>query len=804
MRKKRIGFLLSVLMAILTLFVLGSTAHAKEISVSGLDANSAQVYDKNGQLMPPSSLLNTTTSYQVTYNWQIPDSEVLNAGDTVTVGIPANVKVQNNVSFPVVDADGATIGTFTYKAGDPTGTITFNDRLSGLQNRHGTLTINANGNSTISGDERSIAKSGSIFTSDEAGSPTTLFWHITVQPGNNPTIVITDTLGPNQTFLPDTVQAYLVNVVNGMEVPGRTVTPTVAVDGNIITFSFTNVTSKLVLNYRTKPENVDPAAGNVWHNTASLNGLDVAADADIVFGGNGSAQQDYSVRLTKHDADTQAVLAGATYELQDSTGKVLQSGLTTDANGQLIVEKLAAGNYQFVETKAPEGYELNTKPLTFTLGTPKTLLSIEVSQDDQKTPVVPATGDVTLTKTDATTKKVLAGAVYELRDANGKVLQSNLKTDAAGQLTVTGLTAGDYQFVETAAPTGYELNATPLPFTIKAGQTAAVTVSATDEPVTNPSQPGEPGQPEEPGKPSEPGTTEPGQPEEPGKPSEPGTTEPGQPEEPGKPSEPGTTEPGQPEEPGKPSEPGTTEPGQPEEPGKPSEPGTTEPGQPEEPGKPSEPGTTEPGQPEEPGKPSEPGTTEPGQPEEPGKPSEPGTTEPGQPEEPGKPSKPGTTEPGQPGQPSKPGTTEPSQPSKPGTTEPGQPSQPGTTGPSTPSQPSVPGTTTPSTPSQPSQPSGTLPTNPSQPGVPAPSLPVAGNPSASQGVTTSNGSGTLASGTGLNGTTAGTGTTGAGAGHGAGLPQTSETPTSLLMMLAGLLGLLMAGTGVVYLRRRHG
>ncbi|USJ85426.1 MSCRAMM family protein [Lactiplantibacillus pentosus] len=768
MRKKRIGFLLSVLMAILTLFVLGSTAHAKEISVSGLDANSAQVYDKNGQLMPPSSLLNTTTSYQVTYNWQIPDSEVLNAGDTVTVGIPANVKVQNNVSFPVVDPDGVTIGTFTYKAGDPTGTITFNDRLSGLQNRHGTLTINANGNSTISGDERSIAKSGSIFTSDEAGSPTTLFWHITVQPGNNPTIVITDTLGQNQTFLPDTVQAYLVNVVNGMEVPGRTVTPTVAVDGNIITFSFTNVTSKLVLNYRTKPENVDPAAGNVWHNTASLNGLDVAADADIVFGGNGSAQQDYSVRLTKHDADTQAVLAGATYDLQDSTGKVLQSGLTTDANGQLIVEKLAAGNYQFVETKAPEGYELNTKPLTFTLGTPKTLLSIEVSQDDQKMPVVPATGDVTLTKTDATTKKVLAGAVYELRDANGKVLQSNLKTDAAGQLTVTGLTAGDYQFVETAAPTGYELNATPLPFTIKAGQTAAVTVSATDEPVTNPSQPGEPGQPEEPGKPSEPGTTEPGQPEEPGKPSEPGTTEPGQPEEPGKPSEPGTTEPGQPEEPGKPSEPGTTEPGQPEEPGKPSEPGTTEPGQP--------------GQPEEPGKPSEPGTTEPGQPgqpEEPGKPSEPGTTEPGQPEEPGKPSKPGTTEPGQPG----------------------QPSQPGTTGPSTPSQPSVPGTTTPSTPSQPS---GTLPTNPSQPGVPAPSLPVAGNPSASQGVTTSNGSGTLASGTGLNGTTAGTGTTGAGAGHGAGLPQTSETPTSLLMMLAGLLGLLMAGTGVVYLRRRHG
>lgn len=152
-----------------------------------------------------------------------------------------------------------------------------------------------------------------------------------------------------------------------------------------------------------------------------------------------------------------------------------------------------------------------------------------------------------------------------LQDATGKVLKTGLTTDTTGQLTVFGLTAGDYQFVETKAPSGYQLNAAPLPFTIKPDQTAVVTVAATDEPVTEPgttepSQPGEPGT-TEPGQPGEPGTTEPS------KPGEPGTTEPSKP---GKPGEPGTTEPGNP---------GTTGPTAPQ-PERPAVPGPSQPAAP--------------------------------------------------------------------------------------------------------------------------------------------------------------------------------------------------------------------------------
>ncbi|MGY5270263.1 SpaA isopeptide-forming pilin-related protein [Lactiplantibacillus plantarum] len=572
MRRKLVGYMLSMLTVILALFMLGSTAHAKEISVTGLTAGNAIVLDANGKPVTDTSTLNDKAGYQLTYHWSIPDSEVIKAGDTATVEIPTYVSIDHDVVMPLTDSAGQTLGTFTYTKGASTGTITFTDALGTLNSRAGTLSMNA----TATEGSAEIAKSGLVVSSGSDGAPTVLGWHITVTPGNNSTVVVTDTLGPNQTFIPDSVAAQAVQIINGIQVPQQPLTPTVATNGNVITFTFNNIHSPFVITYNTKVENFNPADTAKWHNTAALDGLGVDATADITYGGNGTAGMTYTIELTKHDAATKSVLAGAVYELQDSTGKVIQTGLTTDSQGQLIVKNLRAGDYQFVETKAPLGYELNTTPVKFTLGGIKPEVAFQVSQDDVKQPVVPTTGDVTLTKTDATTKAALAGAVYELQDATGKVLKMGLTTDTTGQLTVSGLTAGNYQFVETKAPSGYQLNAAPLSFTIKPNQTAVVTVAATDEPVTEPGT-------TEPSKPGEPGTTEPS------KPGEPGTTEPI------KPGEPGTTEPS------KPGEPGTTEPSQP---GKPGEPGTTEPGNP---------GTTGPTAPQ-PERPAVPGPSQPAAP----------------------------------------------------------------------------------------------------------------------------------------------------------------------------------------------
>ncbi len=74
------------------------------------------------------------------------------------------------------------------------------------------------------------------------------------------------------------------------------------------------------------------------------------------------------VQLTKVDKeDHKLTLAGAEFELQDKEGKRLQGGLTTDQSGKLSVTGLKPGDYQFIEAKAPEGYEKLKKPITFTI-----------------------------------------------------------------------------------------------------------------------------------------------------------------------------------------------------------------------------------------------------------------------------------------------------------------------------------------------------------------------------------------------------------------------------------------------------
>ncbi|EGO5141190.1 hypothetical protein H4N20_002877, partial [Enterococcus faecalis] len=74
-----------------------------------------------------------------------------------------------------------------------------------------------------------------------------------------------------------------------------------------------------------------------------------------------------SVILTKTDGKTGEELKGAEFELQDKDGKAILEGLTTDDKGQIKVDNLAPGDYQFVETKAPKDYQLDSTPVPFTI-----------------------------------------------------------------------------------------------------------------------------------------------------------------------------------------------------------------------------------------------------------------------------------------------------------------------------------------------------------------------------------------------------------------------------------------------------
>nr|WP_245160946.1 SpaA isopeptide-forming pilin-related protein [Clostridium perfringens] len=176
------------------------------------------------------------------------------------------------------------------------------------------------------------------------------------------------------------------------------------------------------------------------------------------------------VVLTKKDSQNGDVLQGAIFKLQDQNGNDIRTNLTTDENGQIVLNDLAPGEYQFVETKAPNGYELDATPAKFTIVVGQTeAVNIEKVN-------TASLGGVVLTKKDSQNGNVLQGAIFKLQDQNGNDIRTNLTTDENGQIVLNDLAPGEYQFVETKAPNGYELDATPAKFTIVVGQTEAVNI----------------------------------------------------------------------------------------------------------------------------------------------------------------------------------------------------------------------------------------------------------------------------------------------------------------------------------------
>lgn len=97
-----------------------------------------------------------------------------------------------------------------------------------------------------------------------------------------------------------------------------------------------------------------------------------------------------AVRLVKIDQATKEKLSGVIFELQDESGNVIQSELTTDENGELFVQGLVAGRYQFVETKALKDYILDGTPISFEISSgQKAPLEIIVENKKEKPPVQP-------------------------------------------------------------------------------------------------------------------------------------------------------------------------------------------------------------------------------------------------------------------------------------------------------------------------------------------------------------------------------------------------------------------------------
>lgn len=168
-----------------------------------------------------------------------------------------------------------------------------------------------------------------------------------------------------------------------------------------------------------------------------------------------------AVELTKRDSKSNAYLENAEFSLFKNSVEY-RKNLITDSDGVIRINDLEVGSYYFIETKAPDGYILNTEKIEFVISeNDTTILKSVVAKND------PLMGSVELLKIDADTKATLKGAEFELHKV-GLNTTSKYVTDDQGIIRISGLALGDYYFSETKAPDGYVLNSDKIPFTITA------------------------------------------------------------------------------------------------------------------------------------------------------------------------------------------------------------------------------------------------------------------------------------------------------------------------------------------------
>ena len=197
------------------------------------------------------------------------------------------------------------------------------------------------------------------------------------------------------------------------------------------------------------------------------------------------------VEISKTDITGKKELPGAKLSVIDADGKLVESW-TSEAGKTHMIERLPVGKYTLREESAPYGYKV-ASDVTFEVK--ETAEIQKVSMKDEQ-----AVGKIVIEKTDKVTGKPIEGVVFEVRDKDGKVLDT-LTTDKNGHAESKELPICTYNedgsfkedihytVVETKAADGYILDETAHDVTLRYDDNAPEVVVTTLKLVNVPTEP---------------------------------------------------------------------------------------------------------------------------------------------------------------------------------------------------------------------------------------------------------------------------------------------------------------------------
>lgn len=187
------------------------------------------------------------------------------------------------------------------------------------------------------------------------------------------------------------------------------------------------------------------------------------------------------VEFSKTDITGEKELPGAKLSVIDSEGKIVESWIS-EAGKSHVIERLPVGKYTLREESAPYGYKVAVD-VTFEITETSEIQKV-IMKDEQ------AVGRIIINKTDSVTGSPIEGVVFEIRDKDGKVLDT-LTTDKNGYAESKLLPIctynkdGSYKedihytVIETKAANGYILDETSYDVVLKYSDNAPVCIKET-------------------------------------------------------------------------------------------------------------------------------------------------------------------------------------------------------------------------------------------------------------------------------------------------------------------------------------
>ena len=483
--KKSLKILLTLVLVLASVFGLSKirSAHA--------EGSTGKIQITSKTITPAKSPVDQYTDIKVDLTFNVPNG--VKSGDQAVITLPQNLKFISDQTFDVMSPDGqSVVAKAVINAANKTITLTYENYVETKSNISGSMffavrvepataspskvpiTLNVDNNPVPVGKVDFVVDPGnaektldkvSWGTETLADGSITRQYEVRVNAAKEPLTeaVVTDQLQTEgMSYVEDSFVIkkgnWVVNSSHKLDLKNGQVA-SLPVEfgadkksfkvslGNVAQGEGYSIVYKVKIPYT-------PANGEKFLNNVTLNAQKVVETKSnpFVYQTAGGEAQGYtfSINLKKVDSqDENTALAGAEFNvIRVATGAVVGK-LTTNAKGEASIGGLLNTAYQLVETKAPEGYELDATPIDVKsedFGTTKTALKTVTNKKIVKEPT-PTSAVIELDKA-LTGRDLVDGEfsfeLYEganklqtVTNKSGKVTFESISYTAEGEHTYT-------------------------------------------------------------------------------------------------------------------------------------------------------------------------------------------------------------------------------------------------------------------------------------------------------------------------------------------------------------------------------